>query len=67
MDHWLYLICLLFRDLLDKVSVPLLGDDGPGAVVQLAARTLLSHLVNHLNHFPQVVVVIAVVVVAFVV
>ena len=24
-------------------------------MVQLAARTLLSHLVNHLNHFPQAV------------
>ncbi len=32
--------------------MPLLGDEGPEAAVQLAARTLLNHLVNHLNHFP---------------
>ena len=43
------------RELLENVSVPLLADEGPGGVVQLAARTLLSHLVNHLNHFPQAV------------
>lgn len=43
------------RDLMDDASLPLLQDEGPGAVVQLAARTLLSHLVNHLNHFPQAV------------
>ena len=43
------------RELLDDVSLPLLQDEGPGGVVQLAARTLLSHLVNHLNHFPQAV------------
>eukprot|EP00088_Acartia_fossae_P069922 TRINITY_DN9231_c0_g1_i1.p1 TRINITY_DN9231_c0_g1~~TRINITY_DN9231_c0_g1_i1.p1 ORF type:complete len:900 (-),score=211.13 TRINITY_DN9231_c0_g1_i1:199-2598(-) len=43
------------RELLDDVSLPLLQDEGPGSVVQLAARTLLSHLVNHLNHFPQAV------------
>jgi hypothetical protein len=40
------------RDLLDDVSLPLLADEGPEAAVQLAARTVLSHLVNHLNHFP---------------
>jgi hypothetical protein len=40
------------RELLEDVSVPLLGDEGPEAAVQLAARTLLNHLVNHLNHFP---------------
>merc|ERR1719403_762875 len=30
-------------------------DEGPASVVQLAARTILAHLVNHLNHFPQAV------------
>ena len=40
------------RELLDDVSLPLLMDEGPEAAVQLAARTILNHLVNHLNHFP---------------
>jgi hypothetical protein len=40
------------RELLDDVSLPLLADEGPEAAVQLAARTILNHLVNHLNHFP---------------
>eukprot|EP00092_Neocalanus_flemingeri_P011414 GFUD01012300.1.p1 GENE.GFUD01012300.1~~GFUD01012300.1.p1 ORF type:complete len:1967 (-),score=283.48 GFUD01012300.1:286-6186(-) len=43
------------RELLDGVSLPLFHDDGPGSVVQLAARTIMSHLVNHLNHFPQAI------------
>ena len=43
------------RELLDGVSLPLFQDSGPGSVVQLAARTILSHLVNHLNHFPQAI------------
>ena len=43
------------RELLDGVSLPLIQDSGPGAVVQLAARTILSHLVNHLHHFPQAI------------
>ena len=43
------------RELLDGVSLPLFHDEGPGSVVQLAARTIMSHLVNHLNHFPQAI------------
>lgn len=43
------------RELLDGVTMPLLQDSGPGSVVQLAARTILSHLVNHLHHFPQAI------------
>ena len=43
------------RELLDGVSLPLLQDSGPGGIVQLAARTILSHLVNHLHHFPQAI------------
>ena len=44
------------RELLDGVNIPLLQpDSGPAGVVQLAARTILSHLVNHLHHFPQAV------------
>merc|ERR1719419_571333 len=43
------------RELLDGVSLPLIQDSGPGGVVQLAARTILSHLVNHLHHFPQAI------------
>ena len=43
------------RELLEGVTMPLLQDSGPGGVVQLAARTILSHLVNHLHHFPQAI------------
>ena len=43
------------RELLEGVSLPLVQDEGPGGVVQLAARTIMSHLVNHLNHFPQAI------------
>ena len=43
------------RELLDGVNIPLIQDSGPGGVVQLAARTILSHLVNHLHHFPQAI------------
>jgi len=41
------------RELLEGVSLPLFTDEGPASVVRLAARTVLAHLVNHLNHFPQ--------------
>ena len=43
------------KELLEGVSLPLFQDEGPASVVQLAARTILAHLVNHLNHFPQAV------------
>ena len=43
------------RELLEGVTAPLFQDEGPASVVQLAARTILSHLVNHLNHFPQAI------------
>ena len=37
------------KELLEGVSLPLFQDEGPASVVQLAARTILAHLVNHLN------------------